>query len=172
MDSERSGSYGTPRVPQAQCATSVYPRVCGGTVKCQPTCRSGRRVYPRVCGGTYHSDQDERFLGVYPRVCGGTSIALTVRSIPACAGEPEWDHGWEALNVTGSIPACAGEPLCGQRSQVIGQRSIPACAGEPDPARANGIWGSIPARRPDRGCSGLSPRVRGNPLETLSISPH
>ena len=50
-------------------------------------------VYPRVCGGTQHS-QVSLFVrvGLSPRVRGNpsrsTAPSRTVRSIPACAGEP------------------------------------------------------------------------------------
>ena len=96
-------------------------------------------------------------------MCGGTPYVLAslppqpLRSIPACAGEP----GPGAL-----LPYCLGDT--GLSPRVRGNRrwpsysharrsagSIPACAGEPEPE---------PAQRRVLS-AGLSPRVRGNPLD-------
>ena len=126
-------------------------------------------------------------MTVYPRVCGGTRRnarhrhMLTSGSIPACAGEPVQPGMWSRreyiepglsprvrgnrssiplLRVRRSIPACAGEPSLGMVSGSAKPdtlRSIPACAGEPYGMRHG-------ASRPFRG---LSPRVRGNPGESL-----
>ena len=67
----------------------VYPRVCGGTVKVV----RGASVYPRVCGGTGMLPRgQERPLGLSPRVRGNRGRLRrawpSMRSIPACAGEP------------------------------------------------------------------------------------
>ena len=50
-------------------------------------------VYPRVCGGTTHSAKlPQAVQGLSPRVRGNPptshNVVLTIRSIPACAGEP------------------------------------------------------------------------------------
>ena len=89
----------------------VYPRVCGGTIlTCQ--LRRLRSVYPRVCGGTRcrlesparrcasipvagEPSPRPSLSGLSPRVRGNRHSTYesprsqcTVRSIPACAGEP------------------------------------------------------------------------------------
>ena len=53
------------------------------------------RVYPRVCGGTYMvMASRSRTSGLSPRVRGNpgfrTSVHSRMRSIPACAGEPQY----------------------------------------------------------------------------------
>ena len=76
----------------------VYPRVCGGTPCGRQRLgrRGGRGVYPRVCGGTrVPSRLGSSTEGLSPRVRGNQilrdSACVRVRSIPACAGEPN-DH--------------------------------------------------------------------------------
>ena len=156
------------------------------------------RVYPRVCGGT-SSDCIERchHQRVYPRVCGGTrqwlhSFTMMLRSIPACAGEPESGSG-SGRQVMVYPRVCGGtdgEPVAvighwglsprvrGNRfadgATADGQRSIPACAGEPRVS----VLGRRYSRVYPRVCGGtkmmfdstiavygLSPRVRGNRSE-------
>ena len=72
----------SPRVRGNPQPREVYPRVCGGTGSLL-----SMKVYPRVCGGTPPFG-----ASVYPRVCGGTTQPSanrpSLRSIPACAGEP------------------------------------------------------------------------------------
>ena len=92
---------------------------------------------------------------VYPRVCGGTPMTRTMAPI----------NGGLSPRVRGNRQACA--------TWRAGGGSIPACAGEPQVARAlhlavevyprvcGGTGGScISSTSP----TGLSPRVRGNPL--------
>ena len=70
----------------------LSPRVRGN----QPTLSATWRrpeVYPRVCGGTIPSPCARRSNhGLSPRVRGnpstGGSVGTSIRSIPACAGEP------------------------------------------------------------------------------------
>ena len=75
-----------------RCPQRVYPRVCGGTPPI--TVLLCRRVgLPRVCGGTgLEWSGAARRGGLSPRVRGNPLCALPVlivlRSIPACAGEP------------------------------------------------------------------------------------
>ena len=112
-------------------------------------------VYPRVCGGTYsilHKRGHRR--GLSPRVrgnpVGGAGGNGQMRSIPACAGEPEL-AARRYLRL-GVYPACAGEPVVHGGVNVVGQ-VYPACAGEP--VRAYILCC-------DAESDGLSPRVRGN----------
>ena len=133
------------------------------------------QVYPRVCGGTQHQIPGQQMLvGLSPRVRGNPvnrgAVAMPVRSIPACAGEPPGGNrplrrpevyprvcGGTAPPTArhprpaGLSPRVRGNP--GAAIQVVnGRRSIPACAGEPVIQ-----WlGQGPVQ-------GLSPRVRGNP---------
>ena len=94
----------------------VYPRVCGGTRHVGghqrgregsiPACAgeppgplwpsASLLVYPRVCGGTAQPDYTLGHTpGLSPRVRGNRyrvpQSAVHIRSIPACAGEPEDD---------------------------------------------------------------------------------
>ena len=132
----------------------VYPRVCGGT-PVPPFPHSRHRVYPRVCGGTPRVLFPKSIVaGLSPRVRGNREHAKGripgAGSIPACAGEP-W-LGESDEDVSGSIPACAGEParISGYSSRA---RVCPrVCGGTVDP----GVIVTL--------ASGLSPRVRGNPL--------
>ena len=116
----------------ASIASTVYPRVCGGT--CGLVCwmvLQTQGLSPRVRGN--------------PICTIGNNAAYWLRSIPACAGEP----GRPLRSaISGSIPACAGEP----RSRCALE------AGLSPRVRGNPIW---LARSPDT-YEGLSPRVRGN----------
>ena len=157
----------------AECATGVYPRVCGGTTEEHNRIVFDRGLSPRVrgnprtlmppltitgsipaCAGEPHRPHHRQHgKRVYPRVCGGTRRRLR-RQQPGC----------------GLSPRVRGNPgrrrLCGKAG-----RSIPACAGEPllRPARP-GIWTVYPrvcggtrrSPRPATASAGLSPRVRGN----------
>ena len=92
-----------PCLPQSSCG--VYPRVCGGTSPPLIPARQTPGLSPRVRGNPW-----ARKYCVYPRVCGGTFPLDRVRSIPACAGEPEGDRTYHLTALWRSIPACAGEP--------------------------------------------------------------
>ena len=160
-------------------------------------------VYPRVCGGTgFWLRYSRPQTGLSPRVRGNPMTVpyscWSVRSIPACAGEPP-SEAIILLSETVYPRVCGGtlpgilEPGCGGglsprvRGNLVApsalpflQGSIPACAGEP------GI-----AAMPDteitvypRVCGGtawcvkcmhlvhgLSPRVRGN-LTPFQASGH
>ena len=78
----------------------VYPRVCGGTATQPDPLDPFKEVYPRVCGGTRTAIRagegyvcgGTRNKGLSPRVRGNLypvpCCVPTLRSIPACAGEP------------------------------------------------------------------------------------
>ena len=159
-------------------APRVYPRVCGGTnsqtyrlhlteglsprvrgnpgaARCllghggsipacagEPSARScwplRRRVYPRVCGGTLPVDAEgQAFEGLSPRVRGNPALVRV-----DAAGQ-------------GSIPACAGEP----RRRGFGAGALGVY---PRVCGGTGIRVGRPIA-----VQGLSPRVRGNRLETV-----
>ena len=162
--------------------TPVYPRVCGGTdcavlpallFQGLSPCVRGNRGYDRidtgragsipVCAGEPHPLPPRlRPTGVYPRVCGGTSLPPDAyasanglsprvrgnRTPGEILGEPD-----------GSIPACAGEPGSPAPATTLGGVYPRVCGG----TAGGNAWYRI--------TSGLSPRVRGNPLvfSTLAI---
>ena len=213
---------------------TVYPRVCGGTsrglVRLQyrlglsprvrgnpngniiaplnsrsiPACAGepslslpiyrSRPVYPRVCGGTPAiAPALASSVGLSPRVRGNPALSgpfvPSVRSIPACAGEPpSLDAGLggrrvyprvcggtlvartRACTLLGLSPRVRGNPLNTLETNAEA-RSIPACAGEPaaEPCQARSpkvyprVCGGTVFSNPDIDReSGLSPRVRGN----------
>ena len=111
-------------------------------------------VYPRVCGGTRTGSTDgSPVTGLSPRVRGNPFLPVchtrSIRSIPACAGEPQSERpNSESFSVyprvcggtrgkltsprkTGGLsPRVRGNPS--QRAEAARfLRSIPACAGEP-----------------------------------------
>ena len=127
---------------------------CAGEPPWSAPATPSKRVYPRVCGGTDIPALIDRLReGLSPRVRGNPishiGAADTVRSIPACAGEP--DRRTLGAGVLRVYPrVCGGTD--GARSphhlhqglspRVRGNRSnerqykrlmrsIPACAGEP-----------------------------------------
>ena len=124
----------------------VYPRECGGTnptlFQCNPYL--AWTVYPRECGGT--------------RNCAISMVALRMGLSPRVRGNHD-GHSYQygPLSVSRSIPASAGEP--GRRMLAPGAsavaRSIPASAGEPILSFHLAWWSAR---------TGLSPRVRGNPI--------
>ena len=91
-----------------------------------------------------------------PNPRGPSAKGTVRRSIPACAGEPHHLPEMAANHSSGSIPACAGEPaLPAFAFTVFGRsRSIPACAGEPIPDQL--LLMSISARVYPRVCGGTS----------------
>ena len=117
-----------------------------------------RWVYPRVCGGTAVADEPlATARGLSPRVRGNRhqriSAFQSVRSIPACAGEPTGIRGAKSITEVyprvcggtgqeggyrmtdeGLSPRVRGNLLLGFPNAVP-KRSIPACAGEPPPLR-------------------------------------
>ena len=153
----------------------VYPRVCGGTALVAAAALFSMGLSPRVRGNLdFHADgaavegsipacAGEPFqqvfgpgsYSVYPRVCGGTSSASSVASrrqglSPRVRGNhPE--RSTKLLSIR-SIPACAGKPL-----GYDVKRDVPGVY-----PRVCG--GTLSAMRPARTMTGLSPRVRGNPV--------
>ncbi len=159
----------------------VYPRVCGGTKSSSGGSYQDRGLSPRVRGNLTDRSQDalaNRSIpacageppagthtpspaGVYPRVCGGTS---------SLASMPQADMGLS--------PRVRGNPTVTLENGG-NQGSIPACAGEPPAGRAECRWPRVyprvcggtladPGSHP--GGRGLSPRVRGNPVNWQPIS--
>ena len=96
------------------------------------------------------------FTAVYPRVCGGTF------AIPG-----------PGIRGRGLSPRVRGNRI-GRMHSGIMRGSIPACAGEPGRSRRGacrpGVYprvcgGTVILIAPTVFCTGLSPRVRGNPGE-------
>ena len=179
---------------------NLQSRLCWSIPACagEPEARNGRHylptVYPRVCGGAnpvrhYRGSK----LGLSPRVRGSpvrdSPSVKTLRSIPACAGEPH--KGRQMTTQRWVYPrVCGGatnkrndmDDTKGLSPRVRGSRdrlsrgrgtrgSIPACAGEPAEVRDR----TRPLRVYPRVCGGawwngtewesahgLSPRVRGS----------
>ncbi len=169
---------------------------CAGEPRGSAPATRRSSVYPRVCGGTLDDGALEALrVGLSPRVRGNRGAAeaqeMWERSIPACAGEPQIASVHRpaprvyprvcggtagrlatAKRPEGLSPRVRGNPGQSGRDSPAA-RSIPACAGEPN--------GMILASSPDsvypRVCGGtarihvatfvhqgLSPRVRGNPV--------
>ena len=161
--------------PAVVTTDGVYPRVCGGTLWQTLTELEVRGLSPRVRG-------NRRPLVAAPE---------PQRSIPACAGEPpfttspkHWGMVYPRLcggtisgvdcgvERRGLSPRVRGNRTVACRRRMR-YRSIPACAGEPhcrwrcaSPAlvypRVCGGTRAIGYTLP--GNTGLSPRVRGNPV--------
>ena len=157
-------------------SSRVYPRVCGGTAAAFTGGGSAGGLSPRVrgnranihrgrrCGGSIPACAGEpqrrtmmpRHFMVYPRVCGGTCETAI--------------FSWRS---PGLSPRVRGNPsICARNCSA--ERSIPACAGEPLAAQAAGtadvvyprVCGGTRLASPRSAVIlGLSPRVRGNPLE-------
>ena len=178
------------------CITRSIP-ACAGEPYCAIAQPPLGEVYPRVCGGTHalcplQCGDD----GLSPRVRGNRNVLASIlgslRSIPACAGEPP-------PSIRNTAPAAVYPRVCGGTTfpvwllltaaglspRVRGNRgmplnrswspgSIPACAGEPShiPPLANfgGVYPRVCggtaafAHKAAQGV-GLSPRVRGNPVK-------
>ena len=149
--------------------------------------------YPRVCGGNrLQSTSPSAPRGLSPRVRGKLPsprpLPATPWSIPACAGETNWQIkqcltpevyprvcGGNQLTVVahplqrGLSPRVRGKP-CAPLNMPSATRSIPACAGEtrppvspfPCPWVYPRVCGGNPATgAPPSPSAGLSPRVRG-----------
>ena len=153
----------------------VYPRVCGGTSLRKVGLVGKPGLSPRVRGGTFPFCPSWAFnAGLSPRVRGNPSLSLlspvSLRSIPACAGEPgAGPRGFTGFSVyprvcggtlgrasgtvvqDGLSPRVRGNPTCRLPSGRY-ERSIPACAGEP-----------VVLDFPVKLVAVYPPRVRGNP---------
>ena len=175
---------------------------CAGEPWCGCDAPRRPRVYPRVCGGT-NDALDEEVLpeGLSPRVRGNRKAAgrrrTSLRSIPACAGEPSETRGSTSGEpvyprvcggtgmavVVGEVgaglsPRVRGNPRRGAGASAA-PRSIPACAGEPGEGRripdAATVYprvcgGTVVRRGNPDGAGGLSPRVRGNHRKSYAFS--
>ena len=156
----------------------VYPRVCGGTRRRGRRTSSPAGLSPRVRGNPTTGRGDEDPTGsipacagepvrhhqpagrprVYPRVCGGTQF-LPHKPIPQVGLSPRVRGNLRRLmrasDASRSIPACAGEPF--QRVPgTIQIKVYPRVCGGTNPAPQRLVYGF-----------GLSPRVRGNPVDGL-----
>ena len=170
---------GEPRARRLHCGRiEVYPRACGGT-RGQWRFVQAFPVYPRACGGTVKSlSAASRSAGLSPRLRGNRRTSAPSHfiygSIPALAGEPkEW------ITVTrcheGLSPRLRGNPLPRPEPGPPGG-SIPALAGEPLADRVllspevvypRACGGTLNSTGTTFGFSGLSPRLRGNPMLLL-----
>ena len=152
-------------------------------------------VYPRACGGTASGLTTVQYtVGLSPRVRGNRQFPqhrhVSMRSIPACAGEPSElvlhpkyhavyprvCGGTLSLNIRDNIGTGLSPRVRGNRSMVgtpgMWSGSIPACAGEPLNVHAGfkieGVYprvcGGTWCRRNNVSVvDGLSPRVPGEP---------
>ena len=154
-------------------SSTVYPRVCGGTIieervitlciglsprvrgnHYDRRCRGGRQGSIPACAGEPAMESGTVYSSsVYPRVCGGTTSSSAAR----------WMTSGLSPRVRGNLMRSA--------SVSCGCRSIPACAGEPQsPGRHVAysrvyprVCGGTPMLKPIIArIIGLSPRVRGN----------
>ena len=168
---------------------------CAGEPPSSEVSQFRHRVYPRVCGGTIaEASGIPAGLGLSPRVRGNRrsdqGLVAETGSIPACAGEPLEDDGWQKIikvypRVCGGTdrfhgggrlgeglsPRVRGNPIPLPAGSLT-RRSIPACAGEPPSLCTTvamlrvypRVCGGTMGEGMDEPCShGLSPRVRGNP---------
>ena len=147
----------------------------GGTVHGAPAGRPGRGLSPRVRGN----------------LRSGLPCTRKVGSIPACTGEPPmtgltdsmtrvyprvyggtFQHCLERGKSKGLSPRVRGNP---PRLRVCfgHRRSIPACTGEPSKHKSRPLGtrvyprvygGTFVQTSDSRRLTGLSPRVRGNPV--------
>ena len=160
----------------AWAAARVYPRVYGGTPPHALAAESPGGLSPRVrgnheaaagpptaegsipaCTGEPEGGHTMRaFIEVYPRVYGGTTMVLFGLSSahglsPRVRGNPAGPvpRGCQK----GSIPACTGEPGTGS-GRLDAVRVYPRVYGGTTFDDVDRLW-----------LVGLSPRVRGNPLD-------
>ena len=194
MDGLSPRVRGNPLSPTQQtwCFRSIP--ACAGEPQYIRGPQSTSTVYPRVCGGTVRNQiAHECVQGLSPRVRGnprmGDFIPMPVRSIPACAGEPRklsssvkpdqvyprvcggtMSEGVAVVTYLGLSPRVRGNQALLQ-FHSLGLRSIPACAGEPTSSgfsmSSNGVYprvcgGTTYQLRWRVSSIGLSPRVRGN----------
>ena len=138
-----------------ECSYTVYPRACGGTALQPAKGRCPVGLSPRVRGNLFQNRVE----------------VISVRSIPARAGEPAIMRR-QILNNLVYPRACGGTQAL-ELARQEQQRSIPARAGEPrrhDPRKLAGrvypraCGGTNWLGHRTSPCSGLSPRVRGNPV--------
>ena len=153
-----------------------------------------------MCGGTPAAGiRAASTAGLSPRVRGNrhrsAAMAFTARSIPACAGEPDYrsdspggvdavyprvcggtlEYVMAVIMRRGLSPRVRGNPVL-RIFACFAIGSIPACAGEPTQSRGVRSAGSVYPRVCggtnrnhflSRDGGGLSPRVRGNLVKVL-----
>ena len=138
------------------------------------------RVYPRACGGTILDMGGELYLRLYPRACGGTPESTRTRALasglsPRVRGNPSPRHGYGRALPPALSPRVRGNRP-GERALYDVLRSIPARAGEPVRPWLRWLRSGVYPRACGGTCvstvgareiDGLSPRVRGNPYNTL-----
>ena len=159
----------------------VYPRACGGTPVPVVLADPQQGLSPRLRGNRGAGKQRVLRLGsipapageptlesttmpidmVYPRACGGTSASgPRLRTHIGLSPRLRGNRGYAAVEspYAGSIPAPAGEP-----GAVMGPHTKPAVY-----PRACGGTYVLSFDTPN--LNGLSPRLRGNPLN-LAVQP-
>ena len=99
---------------------------CAGEPRAKRTSYLSIRVYPRVCGGTDCRERSAAsVVGLSPRVRGNRVVPAAVfplhRSIPACAGEPEFLVPWPS-SATVYPRVCGGTLLGG--GGLVGQQGL------------------------------------------------
>ena len=167
---------------------------CAGEPRLAPARCGLWWVYPRVCGGTgARTGSDTDYRGLSPRVRGNLTaeehLQEELRSIPACAGEPDYGYpaidrdgvyprvcggtgatGWDEVSALGLSPRVRGNRITESMLIQLGG-SIPACAGEPHTAhlasQEQPVYPRVCGGTTDDDWlrwtyQGLSPRVRGN----------
>ena len=132
----------------------VYPACAGEPWRMSP-CRCPQGSIPACAGEPIGRAPGVRPLGVYPRVCGGTNPIQTAAGKPQGLSPRVRGNRGILDNIdapAGSIPACAGEPHRGSaRSRA--KRVYPRVCG-----------GTFQEAFDTHIPTGLSPRVRGNPV--------
>ena len=164
-----------PALGEDSLTARVYPRVCGGTghgERCpypvqglSPRVRGNRptaafktialRSIPACAGEPVRVGRFGKPVGVYPRVCGGTTVRIEPER--RCYGlsprvRGNLNHVRISKSQHGSIPACAGEPEL-PRCTINRCRVYPRVCGGTSNRGSDAIY-----------MQGLSPRVRGNPI--------
>ena len=163
------------------CEVGSIP-ACAGEPASRGIRKSAARVYPRVCGGTSPSSRAPRSArGLSPRVRGNPARRYpplrTWRSIPACAGEPDFRESLSppsrvyprvcgGTQMEGKTPLSKGglsPRVRGNLGKDVWQTdetgSIPACAGEPSASRAS------------RWPTAVYPRVCGGTTQGTAVPP-
>ena len=156
----------------------VYPRACGATVEITGTISGWQGLSPRLRGHRRHKRQSNlivgsipalagppaggcarvRDAGVYPRACGATRVGhlkpMTLRGLsPRLRGHQIAER--DRLACFGSIPALAGPPSS-QTACRARRRVYPRACGATTVVRVSNAYQK-----------GLSPRLRGHPLESV-----
>ena len=165
----------TGRAPSGR----VYPRVCGGTGRIIDTYGGDTGLSPRVRGNLRDRRMGIRRHGSIPACAGEPSATTPTTSRTGvyprvCGGTRRWSLG--DREHMGLSPRVRGNQRPARQAAGRGG-SIPACAGEPCPAAAASssarvyprVCGGTPGGAPSsEWAPGLSPRVRGNPLDPVA----